>query len=807
MGTVTGLLFIMDEEGNEIKEKKFIGHQAIINDLSIDRYGEYLASCSDDGKVIVHGLFNNERTEYVFNRPVRTVAIDPEYSKNTEKPIVAGGKSGKLTLYTKGWFGKFSETVIHEGEGDIFCVRWRKSFIVWANEKGVKIYDCITKTRIAFIARPKDAPRAEMYRCCISWIDNQPLGKEKMVIGWANTLKIIAISQQQNSKLPKCEVISSFAVDFSISGVCPFGDNLLILSYDEDEETQKSGKKIESAPAELRLFDTTGEEKLCDEVKVKDFKNLLARDYRFECFGAENVFYIMSQSDLVCARPRDENDHIKWLAENNKFKEALQLARDKEKQYPNTFLEVGQAYVTWLMDNQDYDLAAQSLPGIIKSDKALYEKWIYIFLKANKFDAIIPFIPIKTPRLDPTIYEMTLNYYLFHDHGKFFDCIKSWPNDMYDGKQIITLIKEKLEQQKYAQSEPILNALAALYEFDGQFDKTLSIYLKLKRTDAFEYITKHQLFSHVKDEVTGLIEFDEIMALELLVNNTDKIPVQTVIDQLSPLNQYKYLDALFKKNTVVGSAYHLRQVELYCQFDTPGIVSFLNASTFYNIEDAREICQKYVAVYQKDVVNLNNIYRGIVFLYGRLGQPSIAMDIIINKLNDVALAIEFVENQKEDDLWQVLINYSLSNSKFISGLLDNIGEHIDPISLVKKIPLGMEIPGLKMKLVKIISDFTIQMTLQKGCKAIMKADDKVLSTELHDKQRRGVRITPKSGCTQCKDSTQSGEDMIEFFCGHGFHLSCFQHEFFGEETALPPMRDDWNFGSLFGSKIHCLVLS
>lgn len=49
-------------------------------------------------------------------------------------------------------------------------------------------------------------------------------------------------------------------------------------------------------------------------------------------------------------------------------------------------------------------------------------------------------------------------------------------------------------------------------------------------------------------------------------------------------------------------------------------------------------------------------------------------------------------------------------SGFITVLLQNIGTHVDPIMLIQKIPNGMEIPGLRDSLVKILHDYTLQVS-------------------------------------------------------------------------------------------------
>ena len=71
-------------------------------------------------------------------------------------------------------------------------------------------------------------------------------------------------------------------------------------------------------------------------------------------------------------------------------------------------------------------------------------------------------------------------------------------------------------------------------------------------------------------------------------------------------------------------------------------------------------------------------------------------------------AIEFVEAH-DKDLWYRLIEHSLKNEAFLSGLLDHAGVYdVDLARLVAEIPKGMHIPGLRDKVVKIISDYHFQ---------------------------------------------------------------------------------------------------
>ncbi|MEQ2196289.1 hypothetical protein XENOCAPTIV_004019, partial [Xenoophorus captivus] len=85
-----------------------------------------------------------------------------------------------------------------------------------------------------------------------------------------------------------------------------------------------------------------------------------------------------------------------------------------------------------------------------------------------------------------------------------------------------------------------------------------------------------------------------------------------------------------------------------------------------------------------------------------------ALQMIMEELEDVDKAIEFAKEQDDAELWEDLICYSIDKPPFITGLLNNIGTHVDPILLIKRISEGMEIPNLRDSLVKILHDYNLQ---------------------------------------------------------------------------------------------------
>ena len=92
-------------------------------------------------------------------------------------------------------------------------------------------------------------------------------------------------------------------------------------------------------------------------------------------------------------------------------------------------------------------------------------------------------------------------------------------------------------------------------------------------------------------------------------------------------------------------------------------------------------------------------------------------------------------------LHQFLYSVSQSCAAFIRGLLENVGAEIDPIRLIRRIKNGLEIPGLKPALIKILQDFNLQISLLEGCQAILHGDSADLAKRLHRDQTSGFLIT------------------------------------------------------------------
>lgn len=101
---------------------------------------------------------------------------------------------------------------------------------------------------------------------------------------------------------------------------------------------------------------------------------------------------------------------------------------------------------------------------------------------------------------------------------------------------------------------------------------------------------------------------------------------------------------------------------------------------------------------------------------------------------------------------------------FIRGLLENVGAEINPIRLIRRIKNGLEIPGLRPALIKILQDFNLQISLLEGCLSILHGDSSDLAKRLHRDQTSGFLVT-------CEHSKT-------FFCLRLLLTKLFQQKYF-----------------------------
>ena len=82
----------------------------------------------------------------------------------------------------------------------------------------------------------------------------------------------------------------------------------------------------------------------------------------------------------------------------------------------------------------------------------------------------------------------------------------------------------------------------------------------------------------------------------------------------------------------------------------------------------------------------------------------------------------------------------MDKPRFIRGLLEEVGTTINPITLVKRIPEGLEIEGLREGLKHIMKEHEIQYSISEGVARVLRSEVAAAQNLLRSGQRRGVKF-------------------------------------------------------------------
>jgi vacuolar protein sorting-associated protein 41 len=130
-----------------------------------------------------------------------------------------------------------------------------------------------------------------------------------------------------------------------------------------------------------------------------------------------------------------------------------------------------------------------------------------------------------------------------------------------------------------------------------------------------------------------------------------------------------------------------------------------------------------------------------------MGRNDEALALMLDDLRDVPAAIEFVQSMRDETLWRSLVSRALLSSDLIDALLGHVCRapltEIDQLSLVRQLPLGVQIPRLRTSLIALLEQAANQLELTQACMQVAQADHVALLQRSHACRRAGNVCTPR----------------------------------------------------------------
>ncbi|EME40045.1 hypothetical protein DOTSEDRAFT_74795 [Dothistroma septosporum NZE10] len=537
---------------------------------------------------------------------------------------------------------------------------------------------------------------------------------------------------------------------------------------------------------------------------------------------------------------------------------AQNSAAQKEKR------RIGDLWMQQLVSANKWEEAGW-IAGKVLGTSSRWEHWVWTFAQADKFDEITPYIPSTAlkPPLPSLVYEVILGHYIGKDRERLGRLLDVWDPELFDVKSVISAIEDRLESGEVTEDSTedgiqgrdwriLMDALARLYFADGRARDALRCYIALQDAEkAFSLIRHEKLLDVVADDVPGLLmlrisreqmhsaslsELEEASseAIQLLIDEAHRgtVPVVSVVQQLTHKGDmfqpflFFYFRTLWNSGPSTATPNTVRRgrifdplkeeshamvedhadlaVKLFAEYDRDLLHNFLKASQMYSYDKAAENCER------------RHYIPELVHILSKTGQTRRALYLIIGELGDVSQAISFAK--ENPDLWNDLLDYSMDKPSFIKGLLEEVGAAaaFNPIDVVRRIPEGLEIEGLKQGIQRLVREFEIQMSISEGVAKVLRGEVGMGMDTLRAGRNKGVRFevvhenpkdvdlavhdpptkVPKDGealpvskrkaenshakqtrpghCVACGESFREDdkETLIGFACGHVYHLSC-----------------------------------
>lgn len=390
--------------------------------------------------------------------------------------------------------------------------------------------------------------------------------------------------------------------------------------------------------------------------------------------------FIHSPYDCILATKRDLGDHLGWLLEHSQYQRAWELLDEhpeiltapiekvldalpatpsKQQAGADDFYDdesvadinfknlhstverekrrIGELWIQELIEENNWVTAGQ-VCGKVLTTPDRWEKWVWTFAGAKRFDEITNHLPTEPmqPPLPTTIYEVVLGHYIQNDKPRFKELLERWPTDLFDINTVTTALENQLKYRDVREDSIdggekgrdwriVMESLARLHEANGRHREALKCYIKLHDADsAFRLIRDSHLAEAVADDIPSFIglrvtpgDLDQMSkddleaatseAITLLVDEAQHglVRPDVVVDQLRAQNMnlylYFYLRGLWKGE---GIKEHMGEnldrlvmdsqslvddfadlaVHLFASYDRDMLMQFLKSSASYNFE-------------------------------------------------------------------------------------------------------------------------------------------------------------------------------------------------------------------------------
>jgi len=268
----------------------------------------------------------------------------------------------------------------------------------------------------------------------------------------------------------------------------------------------------------------------------------------------------------------------------------------------------------------------------------------------------------------------------------------------------------------------------------------LLLSLPAGQADVFVFLSQQGAHALALHRLLDLARLSWPRTLALLLARSDSsFPPAAVVPQLEAapceppaLWLHEYLHGLLECNPAAAAPFAPRQVELYAALAPQQLLPFLRSSSGYEPEAALDVAKEHGLVDAQ------------IYLLAQQGAARAALSLALGDGRDLGAALKLVTESGEEELWPLLLDEAVASPALTQELLLRVCRPpllaIDPLALLRRLPEGERIDGLRKHLTRLLRQVAEHEGLSRGAAAIAHADTAALLGERHAAQCRGTTL-------------------------------------------------------------------
>ena len=208
IGTENGCVHVVSLESVPPRlYKSYKSHDRPVNAISLDGSGQIIASCSDNGTVVIGSTTVEDNSKEVvvhFTEPIKSLCLEDSNNitsnnansnRNRERSFMVGTSSGKLIHHRAQWFAHKNIVLFKGSNVSVSNIAWKNNLVAWADTYHVRIMDISTQTAVCYINCPIDNIDVNNpLPCHLVWDSGKDL-----LIGWADCYRHVELKAPHNA--------------------------------------------------------------------------------------------------------------------------------------------------------------------------------------------------------------------------------------------------------------------------------------------------------------------------------------------------------------------------------------------------------------------------------------------------------------------------------------------------------------------------------------------------------------------------------------------------------------------------------